>query len=107
MSLSSANVDEVIKKRILEKNEAGKQTLKLLYEDKATVIKNLIIFNDGVEKKLYVDSENFADIYPLFRINLICLAVCLRLFARTERQANIWPRASGRCWRCLKSQPSR
>ena len=64
LSLSSANVDEVIKKRILEKNEAGKQTLTLLYDDKATVIKNLILFNDGVEKKLYSDRENFADIYP-------------------------------------------
>lgn len=73
LSLSSANVDEVIKKRILEKNAAGKQTLKLLYEDKATVIKNLIIFNDGVEKKLYVDSENFADIYPFipYQFNLL------------------------------------
>ena len=73
LSLSSANVDEVIKKRILEKNAAGKQTLKLLYEDKATVIKNLIIFNDGVEKKLYADRENFADIYPFipYQFNLL------------------------------------
>lgn len=38
LSLSSANVDEVIKKRILEKNEAGKQTLTLLYDDKAMEI---------------------------------------------------------------------
>ena len=60
LSLSSANVDEVIKKRILEKNESGKQTLCLLYDDKATVIKNLIIFNDGVEKKLYSGRDNFA-----------------------------------------------
>ena len=73
LSLSSANVDEVIKKRILEKNEAGKQTLELLYDDKATVIKNLIIFNDGVEKKLYSDRENFADIYPFipYQFNLL------------------------------------
>lgn len=73
LSLSSANVDEVIKKRILEKNEAGKQTLELLYDDKATVIKNLIIFNDGVEKKLYSNRENFADIYPFipYQFNLL------------------------------------
>ena len=73
LSLSSANVDEVIKKRILEKNEAGKQTLTLLYDDKATVIKNLILFNDGVEKKLYSDRENFADIYPFipYQFNLL------------------------------------
>lgn len=73
LSLSSANVDEVIKKRILEKNSAGKQTLSLLFDDKATVIKNLILFNDGVEKKLYSDRDNFADIYPFvpYQFNLL------------------------------------
>lgn len=73
LSLSSANVDEVIKKRILEKNDAGKQTLSLLYDDKSTVIKNLIIFNDGVEKKLYSGRESFADIYPFipYQFNLL------------------------------------
>src|SRR5574344_539426 len=60
LSLSSANVDEVIRKRILEKNEAGKQTLTMLFDEKATVIKNLILFNDGVEKKLYSDRDSFA-----------------------------------------------
>ena len=73
LSLSSANVDEVIKKRVLEKNDAGKQTLSLLYDDKMTVIKNLILFNDGVEKKLYSDRDNFADIYPFvpYQFNLL------------------------------------
>lgn len=73
LSLSSANVDEVIKKRILEKSEAGRQTLSLLYDDKATIIKNLISFNDGIEKKLYADRDNFADIYPFipYQFNLL------------------------------------
>lgn len=73
ISLSSANVDEVIKKRILEKNEVGKQTLELLYDDKATVIKNLILFNDGVEKKLYSGRDNFSAVYPFipYQFNLL------------------------------------
>ena len=73
LSLSSANVDEVIKKRILEKNEPGRQTLTLLYDDNETVIKNLILFNDGVEKKLYSSRDNFADIYPFipYQFNLL------------------------------------
>lgn len=73
LSLSSANVDEVIKKRILEKNETGKQTLSLLYDDKATVIKNLILFNDGIEKKLYSGRDDFAEIYPFipYQFNLL------------------------------------
>lgn len=73
LSLSSANVDEVIRKRILEKNDTGRQTLTLLYDEKATVIKNLILFNDGVEKKLYNDRENFSAVYPFipYQFNLL------------------------------------
>ena len=73
LALSSANVDEVIKKRILEKNETGAQTLRLLYEQKATIIKNLIVFNDGVEKKLYADENDFAGVYPFvpYQFNLL------------------------------------
>ena len=73
ISLSSANVDEVIKKRILEKTDAAKESLRLLYDDKATVIKNLIVFNDGIEKKLYSDGENFTGVYPFipYQFNLL------------------------------------
>ena len=73
LALSSANVDEVIKKRILDKNETGAQTLRLLYEQKATIIKNLIVFNDGVEKKLYADDNDFAGVYPFvpYQFNLL------------------------------------
>lgn len=73
LALSSANVDEVIKKRILEKNDTGAQTLRLLYEQKMTVIKNLIVFNDGVEKKLYADENDFSLCYPFvpYQFNLL------------------------------------
>lgn len=73
LSLSSANVDEVIKKRILEKTDTAEQTLKLLYEQKSTIIKNLIVFNDGVEKKLYTSDQDFAQIYPFvpYQFNLL------------------------------------
>lgn len=73
LSLSSANVDEVIRKRVLEKNDTGRQTLSALYDEKATVIKNLIVFNDGVEKKLYSNNEDFASVYPFipYQFNLL------------------------------------
>ena len=64
ISLSSANVDEVIQKRILDKNDAGKATLKMIYDENKTKIKNLITFDDAVEKKWYADSKNFAEVYP-------------------------------------------
>lgn len=73
LSLSSANVDAVIKKRILDKTETAAQSLRLLYGQKATIIKNLIIFNDGVEKKLYSGEEDFAEVYPFvpYQFNLL------------------------------------
>ena len=64
LSLSSANVDEVIRKRILEKNALGKETLALLYDEKATIIRNLIDFKECAEKKFYSGREDFAAVYP-------------------------------------------
>ncbi len=43
LSLSSANVDEVIKRRILYKNETAKETLKLYYADKEAIIKKILL----------------------------------------------------------------
>ena len=73
LSLSSANVDAVIKKRILEKTPTAEETLALCYEQKATIIKNLIVFNDGVEKKLYAGLQDFQQVYPFipYQFNLL------------------------------------
>lgn len=64
LALSSSNVDEVIKKRILAKNDSGNATLSALFDTKDTIIRNLILFNDGVEKKLYQNADDFALVYP-------------------------------------------
>jgi len=64
LSLSSVDVGEVIRKRILEKTAPAAQTLSLLYDNKATTIKNLIVFTNTAYKKLYENSNNFATDYP-------------------------------------------
>lgn len=64
ISMSSANVDEVIKKRILEKNETADQTLRVVFEQKSTQLKNLVLFTDKAEKKLYQNEQEFSGIYP-------------------------------------------
>jgi len=65
LSLSSANVDEVIKRRILFKNDVGRDTLKLLYNDKEAILKNLISFtSDTPEMKKYQTTDDFIAIYP-------------------------------------------
>jgi len=65
LPLSSANADEVIKKRLLAKTEAGADSLRLLYADNSAVIKNLLTFShDTPEKKLYAHEGDFVDVYP-------------------------------------------
>lgn len=73
LNLTSANVDEVIKLRILEKTETANETLGVLYENNETIIKNLIIFNDGIEKKLYENKRDFCEVYPFipYQFNLL------------------------------------
>lgn len=73
LSLSSANVDEVIKRRILEKTDTAAQSLRLLYEQKETDLRNKILFTGDAEKKLYADGNDFAAIYPFlgYQFNLM------------------------------------
>lgn len=74
LSLSSANVDEVIKKRILRKNDNATSHLKALYEQKESIIKNLLTFtSDTAEMKLYKNGEEFAEVYPFipYQFNLL------------------------------------
>ena len=73
LALSSANVDEVIRKRVLEKTPTAQQTLTLYYDQKETVLRNLLLFNDGIEKKLYSGRDNFSAVYPFvpYQFNLL------------------------------------
>lgn len=65
LSLSSISVDEVIKKRILEKKEHASDKLKLLHHEKSATLKNLISFKDSTaDLRGYEDDREFADVYP-------------------------------------------
>lgn len=65
LSLSSSSVDEVIKKRILAKNENGEHLLRLSYEKNSAVLKNLFSFTDAVlDLKGYSGEGDFVDTYP-------------------------------------------
>lgn len=65
LSLSSISVDEVIKKRILEKHDYVEQRLKQIYLEKSAILKNLINF-EGAKADLtgYSDEDEFAAVYP-------------------------------------------
>ncbi|MCK4303758.1 MAG: BREX system P-loop protein BrxC [Candidatus Eisenbacteria sp.] len=65
LSLSSANVDEVIKKRLLDKNTGATAPLAAAYEGKHDILKNQLSFvNTGMSFKTYADADDFAACYP-------------------------------------------
>ena len=78
LSLSSTNVDEVIKKRILRKSINGISELKSLYEEKNSVITNLLTFTmDSMGVKLYSDSDEFVENYPFIPYQFSLFQVAL------------------------------
>jgi hypothetical protein len=65
MKLTSANVAEVIQKRLLAKNDAGKTYLQGVYEAQANSFKTLFDFSEGAKTyKNFRDQEHFIDAYP-------------------------------------------
>lgn len=65
LSLSSISVDEVIKKRILEKKDYVEQKLQQIYHEKSAILKNVISFKDATtDLRSYKDEYEFAEVYP-------------------------------------------
>ena len=64
LSLSSSNVDEVIRRRILAKNENAQDFLELKYPEIEHSLKNIINFDNNIEMKTYENATDFANIYP-------------------------------------------
>lgn len=65
LSLSSISVDEVIKKRILEKHQHIHDRLRADFPNKSAVLKNLISFKENTaDLRGYADDVEFAEVYP-------------------------------------------
>ena len=74
LSLTSSNVDEVIKERILKKDDIGKNTLKALYDSDEITIQNVVDFKGtAIEMKKISSADEFADCYPFlpYQFNLL------------------------------------
>lgn len=73
ISMSSANVDEVIRKRLLEKKVGSHQQLADLYQNNEHSINNMIDFDDGMMRKKFTSADDFADTYPFipYQFNLL------------------------------------
>ena len=65
LSLSSQNVDEVIKTRLLKKKPAAAAPLAEAFAGKADILKNQLSFvRAGMPFKTYADADDFAACYP-------------------------------------------
>jgi hypothetical protein len=65
LKLTSQNVDEVIQKRLLKKNEKGEALAEKLYEKEKNNFGTLFDFTDGATTyKNFTSRQHFADCYP-------------------------------------------
>jgi hypothetical protein len=65
LHLTASSVEEVIRKRLLAKNETGKDCLTVLYEQKGASLKNTFTFEQAVSSlKGYRDTDEFVADYP-------------------------------------------
>ena len=65
LSLSSANVDEVIQERLLAKRDDVKAELERLFQKQGDILKNQLTFkNVGMTFKKFNDSDDFVRNYP-------------------------------------------
>lgn len=73
LSMSSANVDEVIRKRLLEKTDVAEKMLEDQYSANAAAINNSFDFDDDVKRPKYESPKDFAQNYPFvpYQFNLL------------------------------------
>lgn len=65
LSLSSSSVDEVIKRRVLQKTDAAASMLEGEFAEKGAVLKNLFSFEDSRGDLIgYASERDFAETYP-------------------------------------------
>lgn len=65
LSLSSANVDEVIQERLLAKRDDVRSELEAEYAQKGDILKNQLSFKDvGTTFPQFKDADDFVNIYP-------------------------------------------
>lgn len=75
INLSSANTDEVIKRRILEKTDAADKTLKMTYEPIEQLVRNRLSFDQSSTqlRSGYRTAEEFSALYPFlpYQVDLL------------------------------------
>ena len=83
MPLTSSNVDEVIEKRLLEKNDDGNKTLDGVYTKEGDNLKTLLSFSEaGMQFKGYQGSKDFVNKYPFIPYQFDLFQQCIKALSR-------------------------
>lgn len=81
--LTSSNVDEVIEKRLLEKNERGESEFGKMYDNEHANLKTLLSFSEtGMQFKLYQDQKDFVRKYPFIPYQFDLFQQCIKALSR-------------------------
>ncbi|WP_428236543.1 BREX system P-loop protein BrxC [Gracilimonas sp.] len=78
ISLTSANVDEVIEKRLLKKNETGSNKLSKVWQKEEANLETILRFTDGVHFRWYKDENEFINKYPFITYQFHLFQECMR-----------------------------
>jgi len=107
MKLTSANVDEVIQKRLLLKNESGVALLTDIYHEQTNNFRTLFDFADGSQTyRNFKDRDHFIHAYPFIPYQFT-------LFQRPSRlcpsimplKGSTAPSGNDRCLGCFNRSP--
>jgi hypothetical protein len=83
MPLTSANVDEVIEKRLLEKNTEGEKILTDVHTKEGQNIKTLLTFSEaGIQFKGYKGDSDFVSKYPFIPYQFDLFQQCIKALSR-------------------------
>ena len=97
LSLSSSDVAEVVKKRILKKNAEAQAELETFYPRKSDALDTLLKFSgDMPEMKLYENAADFAEVYPVvpYQFNLLGKVLdAVRLFSSPGKNSSYGERS--------------
>ncbi len=82
LNLTSANADEVIKKRILSKKEEPSAKLRHIYFEQQASLKSLFYFTEGMQFQQIQNEEDFESNYPFIPYQFDLLGVSLLELSR-------------------------
>ena len=82
LNLTSANADEVIKKRILSKTEAASTELRHHYFEQQASLKSLFYFTEGMQFQQIQNEDDFESNYPFIPYQFDLLGIALLELSR-------------------------